>query len=238
MRERWFFAHLMKTGGTSLFFMLQRQFARNEIFPGPTNDDMISVDARAALEEMQRTDSRNRIVAGHFPLSCVEESVGAWRTFTLLRHPLDRVLSALRRQSDRDPNETVETIYNNPIRFQLLFDNHMVKMLGVAPEEIDVGLFSRVRPERRHLERAMAALEKCDVIGVQEDFDAFCGRLESTFNWDLGERLGINRASESDVPDELVERVRHDNQLDFELYTHALKLLGLPPVDELGRPAA
>tara|TARA_R110002049_G_scaffold177382_22_gene344591 strand:+ start:10396 stop:11112 length:717 start_codon:yes stop_codon:yes gene_type:complete len=238
MMERWFFAHLMKTGGTSLFFMLQRQFSRREIFPPPAKDDMISVDAKAALEEMKRPDSACRIVSGHFPLSCVEEGVGQWRTFTLLRHPLDRVLSALRRQSDHDPNETVESIYNNPLRFHLLFDNHMVKMLGVAPEEIDVGLFSSVKPEQRHLDRALAALERCDVIGVQEDFDPFCTRLEKAFGWDLGERLGVNRAGEYDVSDELIERVRADNTLDFELYAHARRLLGLPAVDDLGRPLA
>lgn len=47
-----------------------------------------------------------------------------------------------------------------------------------------------------------------DVIGLQEDFEAFCQRLESRFDWDLGERLTVNRASEHDVPRELVERIR------------------------------
>ena len=238
MTERWFFAHLMKTGGTSLFFMLQRQFARREMFPPVSDNDMVSVDAPAALAEMKRADSPCRIISGHFPLSCVEEAGGAWRTFTLLRHPLDRVLSALKRQSDRDPNETMETIYNNPLRFHLLFDNHMVKMLGVPPDEIDVGIFSPVRPERRHLDRAMAALQRCDVIGVQEDFEALCQRLESTFDWHLGERLMVNRASEHDVPSELVERIRTDNQLDFELYAHALQLLDITATDEQGRPTS
>ncbi|MCB1706943.1 MAG: hypothetical protein KDI17_18935, partial [Halioglobus sp.] len=197
----------------------------------------ISVDAQAALAEMKRADSQARMVSGHFPLSCVEEAGGHWHTFTLLRHPLDRVLSALKRQSDRDSGETMQSIYNNPLRFHLLFDNHMVKMLGVAPDEIDVGIFSPVRPERRHLDRAMAALQQCDVIGVQEDFDAFCQRLECTFDWTLGERLAVNRASEHDVPDELVERIRADNQLDLELYACALQILGLA-ADEHGRPTA
>lgn len=234
--QRWFFAHLMKTGGTSLFFMLQRQFARDNIFPLPGDDDMVSVDAPAALAEMKRPDSSCQLVSGHFPLACVEEAAGDWKTFTLLRHPLDRVLSALRRQSDRDPAETVQSIYENPLRFHLLFDNHMVKMLGIAPDEIGEGLFSPVSPEQRHLDRALAALEKCDVIGVQEDFNPFCERLEQTFGWNLGERLGVNRAGSHDVPDALVERVRQDNQLDFALYAHARKLLDLPPVDDLGQP--
>jgi hypothetical protein len=236
MAQRWFFAHLMKTGGTSLFFMLQRQFSRAEIFPPLSDNKMISVDAPAALAEMQRTDSPCRLVSGHFPLACVELAAGSWKTFTLLRHPLDRVLSALRRQSDRDGTQTVESIYNDPVRFHLLFDNHMVKMLGVYPDEIGAGLFSPVRPDRRHLDRALAALEKFDVIGVQEDFGPFCSRLESTFGWDLGERLGVNRAGVHNVSEALVERVRQDNQLDFELYARARHLLGLPAVDDLGRP--
>ena len=48
----------------------------------------------------------------------------------------------------------------------------------------------------------------------------------------------VNRASEHDVPSELVERIRTDNQLDFELYAHALQLLDITATDEQGRPTS
>jgi len=222
---RWFFVHLMKTGGTSLFFMLQRQFPRTDIFPPRENADALSIDTSAAMVEIGNPDSPYRLVAGHYPLSCIDNAPGEWKTFTLLRHPVSRALSALRRQRDRAANATAESIYDDPVRHQLWFDNYMVKALGATPEDLQRGLFPC---ERRHLDRALAALERIDVIGVSEDFRPFVSRLEAGFGWDLGNPLEVNRTAAHDIPEALVERVRGDNQLDLELYARACELLGLP----------
>jgi hypothetical protein len=235
MMTRWFFIHLMKTGGTSLFFMLQRQFQRKDIFPPPDNADQLSIDSNAAIEEMRNIDSPYHLVSGHYPYSCIEGAPGDWKTLTLLRHPVHRALSSLRRQRDRAGDAPAESIYNDPIRHGMSFDNYMVKVLGATPEDRVGDLF---RCEQRHLDRALAALESIDVIGVSEDFAPFVRRLEAAFDWDLGEPLEVNRTAEFDVPDSLVERVWEDNKYDLALYARALDLLGLPPLDERAQPVA
>jgi len=231
---RWFFIHLMKTGGTSLFFMLQRQFPREDIFPPRENADALSIDTGAAMAETGNPDSPFRLIAGHYPLSCIENAPGEWKTFTMLRHPVARALSALRRQRDRAGNgTTAESIYDDPVRHQLWFDNYMVKALGSTLEDLRGGVFPA---RRRHLEGALAALEWIDVIGVSEDFKPFVTRLEEGFGWNLGEPLEVNRTAEYDIPESLVERVWEDNRFDLELYARACELLGLPPLDERGLP--
>ena len=225
---RWFFVHLMKTGGTSLFFMLQRQFPRGDIFPPRENAAELSIDTRAAMAETGNPDSPFRLIAGHYPLSCIEGAPGEWKTFTLLRHPVSRVLSALRRQRDRSGNGTAESIYDDPVRHQLWFDNYMVKALGSTLEDLQGGMF---RCEPRHLDRALVALEEIDVIGVSEDFNPFVARLEERFGWNLGEPLAVNRTTGFDIPEALVERVWEDNRFDLALYARACELLGLPQPD-------
>jgi len=225
---RWFFVHLMKTGGTSLFFMLQRQFSRKTIFPPSEDADSLSIDTAAAMAETGNPDSPYRLIAGHYPLSCLEGAPGVWQTFTLLRHPVPRALSALRRQRDRAANLSAESIYGDQVRHSLWFDNYMVKALGSTPQDLRGDLFAC---EQRHLDRALAALEQIDVIGVSEDFKPFVRRLEEHFGWDLGEPLEVNRTADYDIPAALVERVWEDNQLDLELYARARELLGLPPFD-------
>ena len=232
---RWFFVHLMKTGGTSLFFMLQRQFPREDIFPPRENAGLLSIDTRAAMAETGNPDSHFRLIAGHYPLSSIENAPGEWKTFTLLRHPVSRVLSALRRQRDRSGSGTAESIYDDPVRHQLWFDNYMVKALGSTLEDLQGGVF---HSESRHLDRALAALERIDVIGVSEDFNPFVTRLEESFGWDLGESLAVNRTAGHDIPEALVERVWEDNRFDLALYARACELLGLPQPDGKVPPGA
>lgn len=232
---RWFFVHLMKTGGTSLFFMLQRQFQRTDIFPPAENADQLAIDSSAAIEEIRNTSSPYKLVSGHYPYSSIEDAPGDWKTFTLLRHPVHRTLSSLKRQRDRAEGESAESIYSDPIRHGMSFDNYMVKVLGSTPEDRVGDLF---RCEQRHLDRALAALDDIDVIGVSEDFAPFVRRLEDTFGWNLGEPLEVNRTAEFDVPDALIERVWEDNKFDLQLYARALELLELPSLEDNPRPVA
>ncbi|MEM9257310.1 MAG: hypothetical protein AAGA91_17850 [Pseudomonadota bacterium] len=232
---RWFFVHLMKTGGTSLVFMLRRQFAPDRIYPPKGVKGLVSIDTHRALSVMQDPDSSSELVFGHFPLACVEQAAGEWKTFTMLRHPVLRVLSALRRQGSADDGATPESVYADPQRFNLQFDNYMVKMLGMTAEEIGTDFFPSVKTDHRHLERALEALERFDVLGVVEDFEPFVDRLETTFDWSLGDRLRVNRSHQVELSDALVERVRKDNQLDLQLYDKARSMLGLHPLDEYGR---
>ena len=233
--RRWFFVHMQKTAGTTLYVRLRRQFPIEAIYP--TTDDQRAHKANVHVDLLrQRLDELGddlRVVTGHFPL-CVTDMLDVpFTTITVLREPVERTLSALRDMRVREPafrEWPLERIYEDPIRFPCVIHNHMVKMLAMRPDEMTDGPLSPLAFEDRHLELACHALEhRIDAWGLQEDFESFCDELCERYGWDLGPPQVTNVSQPYDVDDAFRARIARDNELDVQLYRHALELRGQRP---------
>ncbi len=224
--RQFFFLHLQKTGGTALWRRLQCEFDPIELYPGPDDGEppatVLSVPHLRECWGRRREEIR--VVAGHFPLCTVDLLGARFTTLTLLRDPVERTLSYLRHhreQTPEDQDRTLEEIYADPIRFELVH-NHMVKMLSLTADEMsDEGVLTHIEFTRARLERAKKRLGEIDVVGFQEDLDGFCGRLTAGFGWDLGPAVFMNRSTPVEVPGGLAARIADDNALDVELYEFA-----------------
>lgn len=228
--QRFFFVHMQKTAGTALWRRLRSEFDPVSVYPAPVDGEppatVISVDHLLARWNERRAEIR--MVTGHFPL-CTAQLLGApFTTLTLLRDPVERTLSYLRHHRETVPEHrdaSLEDIYADPVRFELLH-NHMVKMLSLTTAEMTDGAMTHVEFTRARLERAEQCLQEVDVVGFQEDFDAFCLDLTDRFRWDLGEPIFMNRTIPIDVSDAFRERIAADNAHDIELYEFARTLPG------------
>ena len=229
MPERAFFVHLMKTGGTALKRRLRGAVGDDAFYP-PVQDlkvDAMNVDR--LTEQYAAGRDHLRVVSGHFPLCVVELLGDSFSTFTILRDPVERALSQLRRRArrglERYQGGGLEEIYDDP-QVQVVVCNHMVKMLSLTVEEMsNEPLIQRVTFDDDRLRRAKHNLEQMDVLGVQEQFEDFCAALEARYGWDLGPPLVANETDPVPVPDSLRKRLVEDNSLDIELYQHARDLL-------------
>jgi hypothetical protein len=228
-----FFVHVQKTAGTTLWRRLKRQFRPEHVYPGP-DDGRPPVSVLVVDHLVERWNARRgeiRLVTGHFPL-CTTELLGAdFVTFTLLRDPVERTLSSLRHHRERtaaDRDRSLEEIYDDPIRFELVH-NHMVKMFSLTTAEMTDGALTHVDFTPAHLERAKDGLRRVDVVGLQTDVDGFCAELERRFGWTLGSSQVANKTTPVDVPDSLRRRIALDNELDAELYEFAQSLVGVRP---------
>ena len=228
--QHWFFVHMHKTAGTALLQRLRLALGEDAIYP--TASDNWTYFATMNLDLLRRRFAdqadRIRVVTGHFPL-CTTEVLGVpFTTFTVLRDPVERTLSALRDMRERDAEhrgKPLAEIYADPVKFRCLIQNHMVKMLALTCEEMTDGFLTVVDLDAAHLERAKRNLaERIDVWGVQEHFEEFCNELTRRFGWDLGPPRFANRSAPCDAEEGLRERVAEDNQLDVELYRFALEL--------------
>jgi hypothetical protein len=230
--QRFFFVHLQKTAGTTLFRRLRNHFGPDAVYPTPEHqrhpDAILDVDhLRDAFE---REGDRLRVVTGHFPL-CTTELLGVpFTTMTVLREPLDRTLSFLRHQKKLDPTVAdlpMDEVYGRPQLLHGLIHNHMVKMLGLTADRMTHGASTLVDFDEGFLERAEANLAGIDVVGLQASFDDFCDELVERFGWDLG------RPERGNATDDLVEepserfvaRVLRDNALDVRLYAFGEQLV-------------
>jgi len=230
--ERYFFMHLPKTAGMSLFQRLIHHHGERTVYPLPADRGLpgtyMSIDYLRDRFAVHRDNLR--VIAGHFPL-CVDEILGVpLTTFTILRDPVGRTLSLLRQHQQQDRefrDSTLEDVYANPVLLHGLIHNFMVKCLSVTVDEIERDVMTMVPYDQARLERAKANLEhRVELFGVQEDFEGFCRQLGDRFGWDLGvEPTYTNSTAAMDVSDELRERIAYDNALDMELYRFAKQQL-------------
>lgn len=249
--RRFFFVHVHKAAGTSLYHRLQRHFEDAEIYPNdseararPFSDARRETAARPAfprlaptllvsclLERYRVRRHELRIVTGHFPLRTAELLGDEFTTLTLLREPVDRTLSSLRHHQMRTPadrDRSLEELYDDPIRFHGLIHNHQVKMFSLTPPEIEAGdgIMARVddfTPQR--LEEAKRRLGRVDVIGLHDRADEMCHELTARFGWRLGASVHANPSEPVEVARSFRARIESDNAFDIELYEHAVQMV-------------
>ena len=227
---RFLFVHLQKTGGTALFQRLREHFGPRCVYPTPDEQgDMRAVTDLDFLVERLRVHGDDvRVVTGHFPLCTTELVGGGFTTFTVLRDPVERTLSLLRRRQnaeERFQGRTLEDIYTDD-SLRDIIRNHMVKMLSLTVDEVtSAPLVMAVEFDQARLERAKANLrDRIDVFGLQEHFEEFCADISNRFDWNLGAPRFANRTQSAPVSDALREQIAEDNSMDRELYDFGRQL--------------
>jgi hypothetical protein len=232
--ERFFFVHMQKTGGTSLFMRTKRHFGEAGVYPDDTDGDVQDVAPQlmvpVLLERWPKRRDQIRLVGGHFPL-CTRELLDAdFRTFTVLRDPVERTLSYLRHHRELNRTDwdlTLEEMYEDPahlMHFRHFIGNHMVKMLSLRTEEMTDGMMTLIDLDRGRLEQAKEALDDMEELGFQEDLEGFAQRLEQLWGWRLGGPRHDQPTNPVKVPRSLRRRIAKDTALDGELYEYAREL--------------
>jgi hypothetical protein len=227
--QRYFFCHIPKTAGTSVRQVLAGQFDPEAVYPLPDDaeDPLAYTEVDRLRSVFESKGDQIELITGHFPY-CITEMLGVpLNTFTVLRDPVSRTLSQLRYQrriDQRYAGMSMVEAYATPVNLFSNLLNHMVKTLAMTAEECTAGVWTFLPCTDEHLERAKAVLESMPVVGVQSDLSGFVADLAATFGWDLGEPPRVNTTEAEDVDPALLGLVVKDNQLDADLYAHALLL--------------
>jgi hypothetical protein len=234
--DRYFFVHLQKTAGTTLRKRLEGCLGPAAVYPNRTDGSdpySLMVSIEHLRDRLAVRGDEVQVIAGHFPLCTTELLDGTFGTFTVLREPVARTLSYLRHHRSHTPDDghkTLEQIYDDPFRFEGFIHNHMVKMLSLTVDEMSAGMLTPVTFTGEHLERARTNVASLDVVGVQEDFDAFCADLGARFGWDLPDEPRFanqtdDPADDAEVDAALLDRIGEDQAGDVELYSYACALV-------------
>lgn len=222
------FLHIHKTAGTTLHRVIERQYRPEQIW---TLDGEHFLDDLLALSEAQR--AHIRLLRGHMIFGLHEYMPGSTTYFTLLREPVERVISFfyfIRRNphhyhfapiTSRDLNlkQFLELRQNN------MMDNGQTRMLAGAQQyEYLVG---ECTPEL--LEAAKRNLrENFSVVGLMERFDETLLLLKQAYGWGnlryVRQNVTGSRPLQADLPPATLDLVAECNQLDLELYEYASTL--------------
>ena len=142
--ERFFFIHVMKTGGTTLRNQARLNFGPDEMFPRPADEssaiaDLLNyVNVRKFVELPLAERQRIRFYSGHVPFAAAELTCPEALTLTVLREPVARTLSFLR-HCQRDYVEhqsmSLEEIYEDPWYLPRYIENHQTKLFSMTTDE-------------------------------------------------------------------------------------------------------
>jgi hypothetical protein len=224
------FLHIPKTGGMSFGAIVQRQFQRGARFQVDAAD-LATVEARwNALAEHRR--AAVRCIHGHVPFGVHAVLPEPVRYVTLLREPVERVVSAyyyaLRRPEVGAHRELVGRglSLHDYVTSELSDEIHEAQTRALAGGPLRPGPLESGSLPREALVRAERNLaERFAVAGVRERFDETVLHCRRALGWRSVHYAERNRNRRrprlAEVPAPTLAAIRERNPLDLELYAGA-----------------
>jgi Sulfotransferase family len=138
---RFFFIHVMKTGGSTFSWQIRANFERHEVYPNAELDPLqtasVSIDYLTALAPERR--ARIRAYRGHFPFMATQVLGMEFVTLSILRDPVERTISFLKhcqRYANAQRSSSLEQIYKDPFLYPALIRDRQPSHRSPSLEQI------------------------------------------------------------------------------------------------------
>jgi len=221
--KRTMFAHVRKTGGTTLHRVFKEAVGSAEISPGHGSEKYSTA--------LRRWDALT-VISHHLWFAPGEPLSSERINVTILREPIDRCISdyfyvraqeqafhanALERRLSLSEYAFSESGY-----VRALTENHQTKLLAPICLSSNVGQPS----EEELLRGAKAALDQFDLVGLTEHLQESVDLISYLTDMEVVEDIPRERATTSrlalqDVPSNIRKKLKDANRLDEELYAYA-----------------
>ena len=223
------FYHLPKSAGTTLNRILRHNYRPEEMVEsGPNTQEFIAELQSWTPERLAAI----RFLQGHFPFGLHELLPQQVRCFTILRDPIDRVVSYYYHARREPAHYLYNLIHDNNWSLAELLDTHIPLMMNDGQVRLLSGVFADAQMgevTEDMLATAIANMRTCEVVGLTEQFDLSLALLQRAFGWRyIGYspvNVGHNRPPVEAISLETLEAVRRYNRMDALLYEEAQRLL-------------
>lgn len=233
LAHRYFFAHVMKTGGTTFHAHVMRNFKERAIYPAEGIDgDKIGAHVMVprVLGLTPERKAEVQVFSVHFPIAVAWElRICDLVTLTLLREPVTRTISYLRHIERNRPEFKgwdLEKIYQDEFHFRAMLENHQSKVFSMRPDDRFKSYMDVFRVDAARLEAAKQNLERANVVGLTERFGDFLRLVEEDYGWTFSDVPDQNVAPGGHEPRPgFVDRIKEDNVMDMEFYEYGKALV-------------
>ncbi len=222
------FLHIPKTAGTTLHRIIDRQYRQEERHFIDRHD--VGIEEFKSLSRARRAEIR--MLRGHIPFGLHEYIPGPATYFTMLREPVERVISYYyfvrrdRRHYLHDYANARGTTLQRYVesRVSLQTDNFQTRIVSGIWTQVGFGECSEatLALAKRNLAEHFA------VVGLTKRFDETLMLLKRRFAWRnvFYKRHNVTqgRPRQESLSAETLAVLREHNQLDLELYAYAQAL--------------
>jgi hypothetical protein len=213
------FTHIGKSGGTTLSTTLRWVYGPGACYHIPAGrperpDRWFDETSARELEKIE-------LVMGHAIYGAHEQIPGSCRYFTVLRHPIRRVVSLYYYIKSGWPDSAVASMSLEAFlesNHRAARPNDQVRFVsGLAPEESPS---KALRRAKHNLKEEFAA------FGLTERFDESLLLFREKLGWArppvyVSSNVNRERPTVEELPSDTVDAVRSHNELDLELYRFA-----------------
>jgi len=223
------FLHIPKTAGTTLHRIIERHYPQERIFS-------LGAIAQKSIREFKTLNparrARIRVLKGHMGFGLHEFIPGPSAYFTLLREPIERVISFYYFVHRNHEHYLYDFVQSDDIglkeftenRATPMIDNGQTRMLSGVWLEVGFGECTRemLNQAKRNLRESFA------VVGLMEKFDETLLLLKQAFDWKnlfyTKQNVTTDRPQKDDLPPDTLDALSNVNRLDIELYRYATML--------------
>jgi hypothetical protein len=228
--HRFFFVHVMKTGGATFRQHVYANFGPGEVYPVPKVEDMDRawlVETVLGLPADRRAGFR--AYAGHFPFVVTDLMPEEFTTLTILRDPVERTVSYLKhckRYHEHHAELSLEEIYEDEFHYRCFIENHQTKIFSMTTADPLESYMDMLTMDDERLELAKANLERVDVLGLNEHYPQFLDELRGRYGWRFDEvpNRRVSKERKWHPSPELLQRIADDNAIDMAFYEFAQRL--------------
>lgn len=218
------FLHLLKTGGRTLASVLKRNYSDDVRFhygqrPGETLED---------LQQLSEPERRSlQLVHGHFDFGIHTCFPQPCTYITLLRHPVERVISHYYYALHNPQHYTHQLVKENDMSLTDYLEHGIIDLNNGQTRRIAGNISHRFKineSSEELLEIAKSHIQNHFLmVGVTERFDEFLLLLKRQLGLTsfLYTNSNVNpfRPRENEFSSDVIELIKHYNQLDLQLYT-------------------